>query len=558
MTAARSLTNRQIARAAALVLVGFLASGVLGLVRTAVFAAMFGASAELDAFYTAQRIPEMLYVLVAGGALGSAFIPVFSKYLSIEDKSQAWRLASAVMTLSALAALVFGLILALTAPLYIPLLYSRGLYQDLTIHLTQLMMITPLIFSISGLLMGILNAHQLFLLPSLAISMNSIGYIIGALVFAPLLSTETGLFAYAANPIILVELHPNPSGMLSYFAPKDANVYGLALGAILGAVLHLAVQLPGLRRVGARLRVLPDIQIPGVIQVLRLMLPRILGLAVAQLNFLVNVFFATAMFPGSLTVLNTAWTLMFFALGVVAQSVGTAVFPSLSALAAANDMDGYKDRLAGAMRGVLFLALPATVGLIVLGESLIAMLFERGEWTAESTAGTAWALSFFALGIAGHSLLEVLSRAFYALSDTLTPVLVGVASLVSNIVLSIILIQVIGVPGSLERGPFAGLALANSLTTLFEGFALWLLLRRRIGGIHDAAIIGSAGRAFIAALGMGVVVWGAAQLLSDAHTVVRAVIGVGSGAAAFFALAFVLGAEEARTIPNIVLRRLKR
>lgn len=558
MTTSKSLSNRQIAQAALLVVLGFLASGVLGLVRTAVFAATFGASAELDAFYTAQRIPEILFTLVAGGALGSAFIPIFARHLSADEPEQAWRLASAVMTLSALAALALGLLLALAAPLYIPLLYGQGVYQGMVIRLTQIMMITPLIFSISGLLMGILNAHQRFLLPSLAISMNNIGLIVGALVFAPLLPTESGLFAYPVPVPDALALMPGAAGLLAYVTPRTANVYGLALGAVLGALLHLAVQLPGLPVVRARLRVLPDPRVPGVLAVLRLMLPRMLGLAIAQINFLVNIFFATAMFPGSLAALNTAWNLMFFVLGVVAQSVGTAVFPSLATLVAEGDMPGYKDRLAGAMRAILFLALPSTVGLIVLGQPLVAFLFERGAWTPEATEGVAWALAFFALGISGHSLLEVLSRAFYALADTLTPVLVGAASLIANIILSIVLIRVIGDPGSLARGSFAGLALANSLTTLLEGLALWWLLRRRIGALHDNVVLGNAARGLLAAVGMGVVVWWVMQALVTAPVILVVSGGVGVGALSYFALTLLLGIPEARTIPTVLLRRFRR
>ena len=155
------------------------------------------------------------------------------------------------------------------------------------------------------------------------------------------------------------------------------------------------------------------------------------------------------------------------------------------------------------MRGVLLLAFPAMVGLILLGAPGISVLFQRRAWTAEDTAATAWALAFFALGIAGHCLLEVLSRAFYALSDTRTPVLIGIASVVSNIVLSLVFVHIIGNPASLSRGPFAGLALANSLTTLLEGFTLWLLLRRRIGDLNDRSIVGGASRSLAAAVGMG-------------------------------------------------------
>lgn len=176
-----ALSNRQIVRAALVVLIGFLASGVLSVVRTAVFAATFGASYQLDAFLAAQRIPEALFVLVAGGALGSAFIPVFARLLE-QDTQQAWRFASATMTFSALSAMILSAVAFLTAPLFVPWLIAPDSVgsdvQALTIHLMQIMLLTPMIFSVSGLVMGILNVHQLFLLPSLAISMNNIGLII--------------------------------------------------------------------------------------------------------------------------------------------------------------------------------------------------------------------------------------------------------------------------------------------------------------------------------------------------------------------------------------------
>ncbi len=550
-----ALSNRQIVRAALVVIFGFLASGILGLVRTAVFSGIFGASDALDAFNAANRIPEMLYVLVAGGALGSSFIPVFARFSANGDEPGAWRLASAVISCAALLAAALAVIIALAAPYLVPAVLVPGksaALQALTTSLTQLMLVTVVIFSISGLLMGILNARQLFFLPALALSFNNLGQIFGALVLARLFPMYGLTFDE--------HLAPRFADMLAGGMPADqvSGTYGLALGAILGALLHLAIQLPGLPRIGAKLRFLPNPRIPGVREVLTLMLPRIFGLGVVQINFLVNVFLTSYMVDGSLTVLNTAWTLMFFVLGVIAQSMGTAVFPSLSALAAEGDMTGYKDRLANAMRGVLFLAFPATVGLIILGEPAIRVLLERGEWTGAHTAATAWALSFFALGIAGHGLLELLSRAFYALADTKTPVLVGVGSMVANIVLSLIFIRFIGEPDSLSRGTFAGLALANSLTTLLEGIILWLLLRRRIGSLNDRFVLDGAARAMAAALGMGLVVLVVLRALGDQPALILTLVGVAVGAAAFFVLALALGISEARTVPGALLRRVRR
>jgi len=524
----KALTNRQIARAALVVLFGFLASGVLGLIRTVVISSTFGAGEALDAFYSAQRIPETIFVLVAGGALGSSFIPIFSRFLAANDTEGAWRLASAVITLVGGIAALLALAAALLAPLLVPALLVPGSppeVQALTVSLTQIMLLTTIIFSVSGLMMGILNANQMFLLPALAPSMYNIGLIIGALVLA----------RTAAQP----------------------NVYGLAWGAILGACLHLGVQLPGLRRLGP-VRFLPDWRVSGVREVFTLMGPRVLGLAVVQINFAVNAAFSSTMVEGSYTALTTAWFLLFFALGVIGQSIGAAVFPSLSALSAEGDMDGFKQRLSSAMRGVLFLALPVTVGLILLGAPAIRLLFERGEWTPESTAGTAWALSFFAIGIAGHSLLEVLSRAFYALSDTRTPVTVGIISMVANIVLSLIFIRIIGDPNSLSRGAFAGLALSNSLTTLWEGLTLWWLLRRRTNGINDSYVVDIVWRALAASAGMGIGLVFVLSQLESAGALTTTLVGGMVGVVVFFGLSLLLGVAEARTLPRMVLQRIRR
>ncbi len=535
MTQTKALSTRQIARAALVTLIGFLASGALGFVRVLIVSRQFGTSEALDAFYAAQQIPELIFVLVAGGALGSSFIPIYAQRRET-DPAEAWRLASAVMTLAALAAAVLGGLVILIAPWLVGSVLLREAsseVQALTIDLMRLMMVTPVIFSLSGLTMGILQSHGLFLLPALAISMNNVGIMIGALLFAPALPPASGAAQVGAS-----------------------NVYGLAYGAILSAVLHLVVQLPGLWQVRARLRPLPDSRSPGVARVLALMGPRVLGLAVVQVNFLVNIVLTAPMVEGSYTALRTAFTLMFFALGVIAQSVGSAVFPTLAALAAANDMPGYKHRLAAAMRSVLFLSFPATVVLVIMAQPVVA-LFEGGEWTAVSTRAAAWALAFYALGVAGFSLLEVLSRAFYALADTWTPVRIGMAAMVANIFLSVIFARLIGSPDSLENGAFGGLALANALTTLLEGVTLWWLLRRRIGNLNDRRILSGAGRSLAAALVMGLALAGVMAVLDNQHPLLVLVAGAVIGGAAFFGAALLLGLDEARTVPRLVLRRVR-
>jgi putative peptidoglycan lipid II flippase len=537
------LSNRQIVQAAGVALLGFLASGVLGIIRTSIINSTFGAGAALDAFNTAQRIPEAIFVLVAGGALGSSFIPVFARYLRNEDDGHAWRLASATITLSSLAAAILSIIVVIFTPWIVSALLATGQpadVQPLTVSLIRIMMLTPFIFSISGLMMGILQIYGNFFLPSLAISMNSIGQIFGALVLAYMLPPLTGSVAQVGN----------------------ANVYGLAWGAVLSAVLHLAIQLPGLRAIqtqSPKVRVLFDWRTPGLREVLLMMGPRVLGLGMAQLNFIVNTNFASRMVEGSLTVLATAWTLMFTILGVIGQSIGTAVFPTLSALAAEGNMDGYKDRLARALRSVIFLALPATVGLIILGGPFIALLFQRNSWTAEDTAGTAWALAFFSVGITGHASLEVLSRAFYALGDSKTPVMIGVMSLVANILLSVVFIQFIGDPASLAHGSYAGLALANSLTTLLEALGLWFILRRRIGHMKDGYLLDGIIRTGLATAAMLVVILGFRLIVADRLSMgLVGIIGGVLGLVVFLGSSTLLKMEETHTVLGIILRRIKR
>lgn len=545
-----TLSNAQILRAALLMLLGFLASGVLGFVRTAVLSAQFGTSGAHEAFLAAQRLPELIFVLVAGGALGSSFIPIYARVRE-GDKQAAWRFASAVMTLSALAAALLGIVVILFAdPIVQHALYpGRPLHQQqLAAHLMRLMMVTPFIFSISGLVMGILQSHGLFLLPSLAISMNSLGIIAGALFLAPAMATANATFALL------------PGGQLPLHQVGNASVYGLAYGAVLSALLHLLVQLPGLWQIRARIRPNFDWRLPGVWDVLRLMGPRILGQGVVQINFLVNVNLASGMVEGSYVALQTAFNLMFFALGMIGQSVGSAVFPTLSALHARGDWDGYKDRLSRAMRSVLFLALPATAAFIILGVPIVS-IFERGEWSRTSTEATAWALGFYASGIAGFALLEILSRAFYALEDTWTPVRIGIGAMVTNIVLSLLLIRVIGDPDSLVRGPFAGLALANALTTLIEAAVLYWLLRRRIGhlgetpGLDDAGTWYSVSRTGIATLVMAVVLWVINQAMPTSGLMVAIVGGI-IGGGVFFAVAWALGVPEVLGLLGPILRRI--
>ncbi len=521
-----ALSGAGVARAASIIMAALVLAGILGLVRQVVIAAAFGAGRELDAFYAALRVPETLFVLVAGGALGSAFIPVFQRFLAKDDFAGAWRLASAVVTMMLLSALVLcGVIFLLADPIVATILTpgADAASQALTVELMRLMLVTVLIFGASGLVMGILNGYQHFAAPALAPSLYNIGLIFGAVALAP-----------------------------------RWGVHGLAWGAILGAGLHLLIQVPNLLRLEYfALKFWPAPRAEGVPEVLWLMAPRVLGLGVVQVNFWVNTALTSDMQPGSLTAITTAFTLMFTILGVLGQSIGTAVFPTLSRLYAENDEVGFAEHLRYSLSSVLFLSIPAGLGLAALSMPLIVVFFERGEWTRVDSAGTAWALALFSIGLAGHAVLEILARAFYARHDTWTPVSVGVFTMALNITLSLILIRAFGYPDTVDfaRGPFGGLGLAMSIATAIESTILWVLLRRRMP-LNDGPVLRRALGVLLASSVMMLVLagwlrWAEAPLL-------QLVGGVGLGGAVFFAMTLALGIPEARLMPRLILGRLGR
>src|SRR5574341_436278 len=395
----QALTGGQVARATLVVMIGFILSRALGLVRESITAGLFGTGLAVDAFGAASRPPETIFLVVAGGAIGSAFIPTFMTYVADNKRDEAYRLTSTIINLLLIGMIVLCGVVAIFARPIAGLLvlgHADPAAQPLTADLLRIMLVTPAIYGVSGLMMGFLQAHQRFLLPALAPAFRNLGVIAGAVFLAPTM-----------------------------------GIYGLAWGAVLGAGLHFLVQLPGIVATRYPYRPLLDLKHPGVRRVARLMGPRVIGLAVA-----------------------------------------TAVFPTFAAQVSEGKTADLRRTLGQVLRAVLFLSLPSTVGLIVLRVPLIRLLFERGEFTATDTQAPAWALLFFALGLVSHSLVEVITRAFYALHDTRTPVLIGGGAMLLNVILSLSLIRVIGDPGDLARGAFAGLALANTLATTLEGVAL--------------------------------------------------------------------------------------
>ena len=502
---------------------GFILSNVTGLVRQILVTRTFGTAAEIDAFNAAARLPETLFLLVAGGALASAFIPTFMGFLEKEDREGAWHLASVILNLVSLILVIVSGIIAVIAPQvvrYVLAPYFDPGQQVLTVSLLRVLLISPTIFGVSGLLMGILNTHQHFLLPAIAPTLHWIGWIIGVLLFVPIL-----------------------------------GIHGMAWGAVLGAGLHLGVQLPGFSKLGGRYLPTLGLRFPAVREVAGLMGPRLIGVAVVQLNFWVNTILASSQPEGSLTAIGVAWAVMTMPQVVIAQSIAIAALPTFSAQVARGKLAEMRSSLAATLRGVVLLSLPATLGLIMLRRPIVVLLFQRGAFDAHSTDLVAWALLWYGMGLLAHSILEIISRAFYALHDTRTPVIVGVVAMSLNVVFSI------SFAAWFERigwAPHGGLALGNTLATALEVLVLLVMMRRRLNGLEGHHVLSGVRQSAAAALMMSMAVWIWLGAVGNQSVWIAAFGSVIVGGLIYALVVLGLQVEEAWELIRVVRARLRK
>ncbi len=502
--------RRQLFQAASIVMAAILLSRILGVLRDSVISVYFEPeSVEITAYVVASRIPQLIFTVIAGGALGSAFIPTFSAFFADDDPHGGWRLYSTILNLAAVAAGIACALAALFAPQLIQIFYGDlvGQYPAFlptTVKLLRVMLLSTVIFSLSGVTMGALNARQHFLTPALAASVYNIGIILGAVLF-------------------------------------PGQIMGLAYGVVGGALGHLLIQLPALRQHRAIYSPIFTLQDPSVRQVLRLMAPRVLGLSFSELTLWLTTVLAQPLILGSIRALELGWKLMSVPLGFLGQALGIAAFPTFATLAAEGKRAEMRRILAETLRLILFLGMPATVGLAMLRRPIAALLFQYGASDADSIDLIAWATLFYAVGLIGLALIEVIARAFYALSDTTTPVLAGGLQLAGMAALGWLFSRWL-FPAMGWRA-FGGLALGHSLANLGEmGLLLWLL-RRKLGGIDGAFLWDGAWRIGVAGIGMGFILWGVIQLAQNAGIVPLLFwAGLASGLAyAAFAAALRLG-----------------
>jgi putative peptidoglycan lipid II flippase len=453
-----------VARASIVMIAALVASRILGWLRLSVIGATFGATPELDAFMAAFKIPNALFELLVAGALSSAFIPVFAGYLAKEREKEAWHVASSVMNVLILSLVALSAVMWIGAPWLVPAIVAPGFrndpaQMDLTIHLTRIMLLSPMFMGLSALVTGVLQSYRQFLAGAVAPLVYNGVQILFAIFLAPFL-----------------------------------HIDALAYGVVAGAAMMFLVQIPELTFRRTKYEFAFDLDHRGVREVFLLAGPRTLSLAAVQLVFFVDTYLASFMPTGNLTALNYAFQLMLLPLGVFSIAISAAVFPAMSHYASLGQSAKMRDALQQAIRWILFLTLPTAIVMVVLRRPIVNLLFQYGAFGAEARELTQAAFLFYALGLAGHALVQILARAYYASRDTTTPVALTLISIGANVVLSVALAQTMGING---------LALANSVATLAEATLLLVMLapraRLRLVGLGYATL-----KQVTAALLMGV------------------------------------------------------
>jgi putative peptidoglycan lipid II flippase len=472
-TTAYDSSGGALVRSAGVVGAATLTSRVLGLVRDQALAYYFGASNAMDAFYVAYRIPNLMRDLFAEGAMSAAFVPAFTRRLTTDGREIAWRLGNQLI--NALVVITGILVLAgiiLAEPL--TQLFAGDFSAvpgklELTVAMTRVMLPFLILASIAAACMGMLNSLQRFFTPALSPAMFNISVILSTLLLVPLMPR--------------VGLEP---------------IMAIAIGVLVGGVGQIVVQYRSLRREGFRFHVTLNPRDRGLREILGLMGPGTIAGAAMQINLVVNTILATGQGPGAVSWLTYAFRLMYLPIGVVGVSIATVALPVMARHAALNEFDRMRQTISRGLRLMLMLMVPATIGLIVMSEPIVRLIFERGRFTPADTQATALALVCYAPGIVGYSVVRFVVPSFYALGTSLTPAFVSVGSVGLNIVLNLILVRVLG---------YQGLALGTSIAALTSAAVLLMLLRERLNGLEGTKLADSFIRITVAAALMGAAVW---------------------------------------------------
>ncbi len=525
-------SDRLNTKAAGIIGLAVMCSRLLGLLREQVFAALFGGGMAMDAFTAAFRIPNLLRDLFAEGALSMAFVTTFSKTIARGGDEDAWRLANKVATMTASLLGLLCIVGMVFSPELVALL-APGFDPDkaaLTAHLTRIMFPFILLVSLAALVMGMLNAKNRFGMPAMASSFFNIGSIVGGVALG-----------FWIDP---------------HFGPRALT--GLAFATLIGGGLQLAVQLPSLARLGYRFR--PDIhwRDPGIRAILLLMGPAVIAASTTQINVLVNSMFASTLGDGAIFWLAIAFRLMQLPLGLFGVALGTVTLPLLSRLVVAGKTQEFRSELARAIRWGLLLTLPSMVGLMLLAEPIISVLYQHGKFNAEQAAQAAGALRFYAIGLGGYAALKVLVNAFYALDRRKTPMLVSFVAVGLNLLLNWLFTFRLG-------WGHRGLAFSTGCVATCNFLLLYFLMQNQLRGLESRRLLLLLAKVALASVPLVALCAASTHwLLADWQhqallpKIAALLVTVLAGAGAFAAAGILLHIEELKELRDAFMRRLKR
>lgn len=520
-----SSTNRTLVKAAGFLMAAQLVSRILGFLRETLIAGFYGQSGTTDAYNAAFILPDLLYWLLVGGVISAAFIPVFSEYIAKGKEEEGWRVVSSVVNLIFLTLGVLIFIGLLFTPQFLRLMvpgFEKIGNIDLAIKLTRILLIQPLFMAISGLIMGVLNSYKIFWPSAL------------------------GTVLYNACIIFFGTILANPA--------EPNSISGFAVGVVVGAFASFAVQIPALRKVGVRYYPIIDWRHPGVRRIGALAVPIIISYSLNQIQVAVNNNFGSSLLPGSITAVWYSYRLFQLPVGIFALAIAVATFPTMTEQAALKQWDKLRQTVSSSIRTVIFITLPISVGMIVLRYPLIRVLFQHGHFTAQDTATMAIPLFYFAVGISSQSVIQILPRAFYALQDTWTPVILGVIAMAVNVLAMVLLI------GPLAHG---GLAFATTIAAFVNMILLLYVLRRRLKRIDGWSMFWTSVKSLVASLFMAGVIWVWSEWLTSVigihmlGSLIVLITGTAIGVVIFAVMAKLLRMEEFNQTMGLMQRRIK-
>lgn len=513
--------------AAVLVATSSLISRLLGVFRDRILASQFGAGQQLDIYYAAFRVPDLLFNLIVLGALSAGFIPIFSSLVKnfvdpkkADDNAPAWQLANNVINLLSLFLVIASVLGVVFAPALVKLITPgfSAEAQASTVSLTRIMFLSPLFLGISGVLGGILQSFRRFLIYSLAPIFYNLGIIAGALWF----SNWWGL-------------------------------PGLALGVVFGAFLHMLIQVPAVYALGFRYSFKIDLKDKATRKIGKLMVPRTMSLAITQVDLLVTTIIASGLAAGSLSIFNLANNLQSFPVGIFGVSFAIAAFPALSQ--SADDKEKLEANFSATLRQILFFVIPATVLLITLRAQIIRVILGAGHFGWQDTILTMNTLALFSISLFAQASIPLLVRVFYARRDSRTPFYLGIFTVIVDIVLCLILSKEMGV---------MGLALAYSISNILNFILLWTWLYLKVGSLGIGKIAKSAIKFSLASIGAGITV----QLMKLAvnpiidmtrfsGVLIQLMVAAAAGFLVYLILCYLLHSEELFTFINSFRRHRK-